>query len=204
MTLFLRSRGLLWSVPGALVAVAVAAYLAHLLESQTMFGPMDRVPAVVLGALMGAVLLAPGMHRVDDEVEGAAPRPMRRVELALIMGSVATVAAAAVVAIPLAPWERGGLELARDLVGLAGLGLVGGSVTGSRLAWLLPIGWMAASYLAVTRQYDDAAHLAPVGWLMFPATWVVTWWVAGLLFLIGLAAHSWGGFIPRPRRHLLR
>lgn len=125
-------------------------------------------------------------------------------ELSLTFALVFGGALLAVLVIPLQPLERGGLELARDLLGLAGLALLAGAVIGSRLAWVLPLALTALSYFTVARNYEQAPSQVWTGWLMFPATWPATWIVAAALALAGVAAYAWGGFIPRPRRHPLR
>lgn len=199
--LYLRARGLTWVLPTSVVAVLGAAYFAHWLQTRPGFGPMERVPASVLGALAAAVIAAPGWHRVDDEVEGSAPRPCRVTELLLTVALVALVAAIAVIAVPDHPWLRGGAELARNIVGLSGLALLAGAVLGARLAWVLPFVWASGSYFAVTQDYELNPAQAWMGWLMFPAGSGPTWVVACGLLAVGLAAFSWGGFVPLPRCH---
>ena len=201
LALYARARGLTWVVPTTVLAVAGAAYFASWLLARPAFGPMERVPASVLGALAVAVVAAPGWHRVDDEVEGSVPRPRRRTELLLTLALVTAAAGLAVIAVPDHPSMRGGAELARNILGLSGLALVAGAVLGARLAWVLPFAWAAGSYFAVTRAYAEQPGHAWVGWLMFPATYPATWVVAGGLLTAGLAAYAWGGFVPLPRRH---
>jgi len=201
MTHYVRARGLGWAMPTAVAAVLGAAHVANWLESKPAFEHPDRIPAIVLGALTAAILVAPGHHRTDDEVEGSVPRPTRGAELALTAALVVAVAVVAILVVPLHPAERGGLELARDILGLAGLALLGGSLAGARLAWVLPFAWSVGSYFAVTRDYDRLSHQAIPGWLMFPAHVETTWAVAGTLFVAGLGAYGWGGFVPLPRRH---
>lgn len=60
---------------------------------------------------------------------------------------VLAVGRVSVAAVPLARTERGGLELAGHVVGLAGLALL----CEARLAWILPRLWAPASYFVVTR-----------------------------------------------------
>lgn len=200
---YLRARGLSWAAPGTVLAVLLGAYFAHWLEAKPQFGHQERIPAIVLGALLAAVLAAPGHHRVDDELEGSTPRPTCSGVVPHLCARVrwGTVGGAGD---PLQPLERGGLELARDLLGLAGLALLAGAVIGSRLAWVLPLALTALSYFTVARNYEQAPSQVWTGWLMFPATWPATWIVAAALALAGVAAYAWGGFIPRPRRHPLR
>jgi hypothetical protein len=200
MTSYLRARGLLWSLPVALLALAAAAWFGHWLEAKPQFDHLSRVPAVVLGGLAAAVLVAPGWHRVEDEVEGSAARPTRTVELSITACLLTISALVATVASPLVPLERGGLETARDVLGLGGLALLAGAVLGSRLAWSLPFVWASVSYFAVTREYDGGVQSA-IGWLMFPGTFATTWFVAVGLLVAGFAAYAWGGFTPLPRRH---
>lgn len=201
MLRYLRARGIAWSLPVSIGLLLFAAYFGHWLEAQPNFDRLARVPAVVLGGLTGAVIVAPGWHRVDDEVEGSVPRPRLEVELLVTLALVAIGAFVATLAMPLLALERGGLEMARDLIGLSGLGLIGAAIAGSRLAWVLPFCWAVGSYFSVTRVYREHPEAAVPGWLMFPATYTVTWVVALTLLAVGLIAFGWGGFVPRPRMH---
>ena len=67
MLRYLRARGIAWSLPVSIGLLLFAAYFGHWLEAQPNFDRLARVPAVVLGGLTGAVIVAPGWHRVDDE-----------------------------------------------------------------------------------------------------------------------------------------
>ena len=112
MTHYVRARGLGWAMPTAVAAVLGAAHVANWLESKPAFEHPDRIPAIVLGALTAAILVAPGHHRTDDEVEGSVPRPTRGAELALTAALVVAVAVVAILVVPLHPAERGGLDWA--------------------------------------------------------------------------------------------
>ncbi len=204
LLLHARARGLLWSAPGMLVAVAAGAWCAHALESQRRFDVYDRVPAVVLTGLVASFLATSCLHVADEELDGAAARPSRASALGLLLGLVALGAATALVLLRVAPFERGGAELLRNLIGLTGLGLLGSAAAGHALGWVLPFLWTGISYLGVPRDYAAHPDAAVLGWLMFPATWPATWATAAGLLLTGLAAYSWAGFAPRPRRHPLR
>lgn len=198
---YARARGLVWSVPFGLCTVLAGAYFAHWLAARPNFDHLDRIPAVVLGGLGAAILVAPGWHRIEDEIEGSTPRPASWMELTLTAVLIAGTAGTAMAALPQIALERGGMELARDILGLSGLALLGGSIGGSRLAWVLPFLWSAASYFGVTRLYSENPHQAALGWLMFPATYPATWLIACGLLILGFAAYQWGGFMPLPRRH---
>lgn len=201
IALLARSRGLTWSAPGMIAAVAAGATCAHLLERQPRFDEYDRVPAVVLAGLVSSLLALSCLHTADDNLDGAAPRLTRASTLGLVVGLVCLGAVTAVLLLPTAPFERGGAELARNLVGLTGLGLLGAAFTGNGLGWLVPFTWTSICYLGVPRDYRAHPDQAGWGWLMFPATWPITWAVAAALLLAGIATYAWAGFLPRPRRH---
>lgn len=204
LLLFARARGLTWAAPGVVLAVAAGAWGAHALESQRHFDHYDRVPAVVIGALGASFFVCSCLNTADDELDSATTRPNRPTVLALVLGLAGLGVVVSLVLIPVAPFERGGPELARNLVGLTGLGLLGSSLTGPATGWIAPFLWTGVSYFGVPRNYTDHPHEAWWGWLMFPATWPATWVTAtGLLFL-GLSAFAWAGFPPRPRAHPLR
>ncbi|MBA2695342.1 MAG: hypothetical protein H0U62_05745 [Actinobacteria bacterium] len=204
LVLLARARGLTWSVPGVVAVVGIGAWCAHALESQSRFDEYDRVPAVVLAGLVASFLAISCLHTADEELDGATPRPSRAAVLGLVVGLVALGGVAALVFLPLAPFERGGAELARNLVGLTGLGLLAGAVGGQAVGWAAPFVWTGISYFGVPRDYRNHPDRASWGWLLFPASWPATWVVAGGLLLAGLVAYAWAGFQPRPRRHPLR
>ena len=198
--LLARARGLTWSLPGMLAIVATGAWCAQALESQRRFDAYDRVPAVVLAGLAASFLAVSCLHAADDELDGATPRPTQATTLGLVVGLVLLGAVTALLLLQEAPLERGGAELARNVIGLTGLGLFGLVLAGHALGWVVPFIWTGISYFGVPRNYTSHPNDASWGWLMFPATWPTTWAVAAALFVAGLAAYSWAGFTPRPRR----
>ncbi|MEI2712999.1 MAG: hypothetical protein V9G04_06800 [Nocardioides sp.] len=203
MTRWVRMRGLWWSWPSALAAVVGSAWFANWVRDWAHDDHLGRVPAVVLGGLAVAVLLAPGAY-VQHEVDGSAGRPSVRADLAVVVGGVVVCCLLAWALLPELALERGGLEMARNALGLSGLGLLCGAAVGPQLGWMLPFLWVSVSYLTVPREYDLHPHLAAPGWLMYPATWDVTWVVAFGLLTVGTLAHVWAGHPPRPRGHPLR
>lgn len=202
--LLAQARGLTWSAPGIIAVTAAGAGCAHLLESQPRFDEYDRVPAVVLAGLVASFLTISCLHTADDELDGATPRLTRATTLGLVAGLVTLGTVAALLLLPTAPLERGGAELARNLIGLTGLGLLGSALAGHALGWLAPFTWTGICYLGVPRNYTAHPDQAAWGWLMFPATWTATWVMATALLMTGLAAYAWAGFSPRPHRHPLR
>lgn len=204
MLLLARARGLTWSPPSMVAVVATGAWCAQALESQRRFDTYDRVPAVVLAGLAASFLAVSCLHAADDELHGATPRPTRATTLGLVVGLVLLGAVTALLLLQKAPLERGGAELARNLIGLTGLGLLGSALAGHAVGWIAPFIWTGISYFGVPRDYRSHPGEVSWGWLMFPATWPTTWVVATGLLVTGLAAYSWAGFTPRPRRHPLR
>lgn len=204
LILLARARGLTWSIPALLAVIGIGAWCAHALESQQRFDEFDRAPAVVLAALTASFLTISCLHTADEELDGATPRLTRAAILGLVMGLVALGGLAALICLPLAPLERGGAELARNLVGLTGLGLLSGAVGRPAVGWTAPFVWTGISYFGVPKDFQNHPDQATWGWLLFPASYPTTWVVAGALLLAGLALYAWAGFQPRPRRHPLR
>ena len=204
MITYARARGLTWAIPVAMIASALAAWGAWFIESRRTFDHFGRIPAVAVGALVVAIVATSILHRTDEQIEGSNPRPTPATELATVLGIAVLGAGLAVVLIPLEPLERGGLEMVRNIVGLTGLALIGASVGGARLGWLLPFSYLSISYFSVARVHQDHPSQAIPGWVMFPATWTTTWIVAIALLVLGVLAHCYLGGIPRPRRHPLR
>jgi len=174
------------------------------LESQRRFDVYDRVPAVVLAALVASFLALSCLHTADDELDEGTPRPTRAATIGLVAGLVLLGGLTALASIPLEPWQRGGAELARNLIGLTGLGLIGAAIAGQAVGWTLPFLWTGISYFGVPRNYWQHPGEASWGWLMFPASWSATWLVAAGLLAVGLTTYYRTGFLPRPRRHPLR
>lgn len=203
-TRHLRARGLLWAAPAAILAIVLASVAATWIAERPYFDHTGRVPAVTLGALVVAILATSTLARTDEQVEGSTPRPTPLAELATVLAIVAVSAALAVIALPVHPLERGGIELARNLAGLTGLALIGAALTGPRLGWLVPFIYTATSYFTVTRTYNSDPSQAVPGWIMFPATWQITHLTAATLLTLGIAAWSLVGTTPRPTRHPLR
>ena len=199
-----RARGLTWAVPSVLASAMLAGVAANWLESRTWTDHLGRVPAVVLGGLAVAVLVVGVLHRTDEEIEGSVARPDRGLELGAVAGLTLLGGAVAVVWIDGWQLERGGLELVRNAAGLTGLALLGAALAGARSGWVLPFAYATVAYLGVTRDYDRDQWQATVGWLMFPATDVVSWMSAGTLLIAGLAGWLRWGYAPRPRWHHLR
>lgn len=204
LILLARARGLVWSTPALLAVIGVGAWCANALESQRRFDEFDRVPAVVLAALAASLLTVSCLHTADEELDGTTPRLPRPAVLGLVIGLLALGGLTALICLPLAPLERGGAELARNLVGLTGLGLLGAAIGKPAVGWTLPFVWTGISYFGVPKEFQNHPDQAAWGWLLFPATYPVTWVVAGVLLLTGLLLYAWAGFQPRPLRHPLR
>lgn len=204
LTLLVRARGLTWSIPALLAVVGVGAWCAYALESQQRFDESDRVPAVVLSALAASFLTINCLSTADEELDGATPRLSRATILGLVTGLVALAAITAVICLPVKPFERGGAELARNVAGLTGLGLLGAAIARPALGWTVPFVWTGISYFGVPKVFQAHPDQAAWGWLLFPASYPVTWVVAGALLLSGLLVYAWAGFQPRPLRHPFR
>ena len=87
MTRWVRMRGLWWSWPSALAAVVGSAWFANWVRDWAHHSHLARVPAVVLGGLAVAALLAPGAY-AQHEFRCSAGRPSSRAAPACVGGAV--------------------------------------------------------------------------------------------------------------------
>jgi hypothetical protein len=77
------------------------------------------------------------------------------------------------------------LVLARNVIGMTGIGLLTSLVTGGLLAWTLPLGYMAFAQYALLE-----AWRSPWTWPARPPADRGAWICASVVFAVGLAAFT--------------
>lgn len=201
MRLLIRSRQMHWSALLLIAVVVATTVAADWLADTRNLGPESRVPVVTLGALLCAMIAGALLITADDDLEASTSRPPRTAIAAAAVAVAAILAVSLAVLIRYEPINRGGIEAARNVVGLIGLALISAALAGNRLAWLLPFGYLSIVYFTAPRQYDENPTWSLVCWLMYPARFGETFLVAAALFLLGLLSYLTSGRPPLPTWH---
>jgi hypothetical protein len=183
--LHLRSR----RVPVALFALALlgGALRAVLHWHLTSGGALDQQGPMVLEA-GAAVLIAMTTHSPFGEAERATGRwlPYLRLGAALALTGIAI--GALQLGVTGASLPGGVLMLARNVIGITGIGLLAALVTGGLLAWILPLGYVGFAEYALNEAWRN-----PWTWPVRPPADRGAWICAGLVFAVGLAAVTFRG-----------
>jgi hypothetical protein len=178
--LHLRSR----RAPAAVLTLAVcAAALRAVVHWQLSSGGAleQQTPMIIEGA--AAVVIAVTTHGPFGEVERAAGRwlPYLRLGAALALTGVAI--ALLQLGVTGASLNGGVLVLARNVIGIAGVGLLTSLVTGGLLAWIPQLGYVAFAEYALNQAWRN-----PWTWPVRPPTDRGAWICAVLVFAVGLLA----------------
>jgi hypothetical protein len=184
--LHLRSR----RVPGAVLALAVCggALRAVLYWHLTPAGGAlsQQVPMII--AAGAAVVITVTTHSPFGEAERATGRwlPVLRLGAVLALTGIAIgLLQLGVTGVGLA---GGVLILARNVIGITGIGLLTSLVTGGLLAWILPLGYLGFAEYALVEAWRN-----PWTWPVRPPTDRGAWICAALVFAVGLVAFSLRG-----------
>ena len=176
-------------VPAALLALAlVGGALRAMLHWHLMSGggPAQQDPMVFdAGA---AVLIAMTTHSPFGEAERATGRwlPYLRLGAALALTGIAI--GALQLGVTGASLPGGVLVLARNVIGITGIGLLASLVTGGLLAWIPPLGYLGFAEYALTEAWRN-----PWTWPVRPPADRGAWICAVLVFAVGLAAVTFRG-----------
>jgi hypothetical protein len=183
--LHLRSR----RVPAAVLALAVcgAALRAVVHWQLTSGGGLTRQTPMILDAA-AAVVIAVTTHGPFGEAERATGRwlPCLRLGSALAMTGVAI--GLLQLGVTGASLNGGFLVLARNVIGITGIGLLASLVTGGLLAWIPQLGYVAFAEYAL-----NEAWRSPWTWPVRPSTDRGAWICAVLVFAVGLGAFTLRG-----------
>lgn len=183
--LFLRSRLAGWGVLGLGVVSGVFAIWG-------IYQPSDEtsVIALVAAPLTMAVVIVSTTYAPFGETEWTASRPLRPLRFGQLVGMLVVATAGLLAAAPLWPEEGGSLMLARNLLGIVGIGLIVALPLGTSLAWIGPA---LAAFLALFVNEEDISQK--------PLTLVWTWpvrmssdtgavLIALLLLVAGMIAYA--------------
>jgi hypothetical protein len=153
----------------------------------TSGGPLAQQSPMIIEAGAAAVI-AITTHSPFGEAERTAGRwlPCLRLGAALALTGIAIGALQLGVtgAFLNGPAVPGGvLTLARNVIGIAGIGLLASLVTGGLLAWIPPLGYLGLAEYALTGAWRN-----PWTWPARPPADRGAWICAALVFAVGLAA----------------
>jgi hypothetical protein len=184
--LYLRSR----RAPGAVLALAVcaAALMAVLRWHLNLNGSAGAQEIPMIIAAGAAVVITVTTHSPFGEAERATGRwlPVLRLGAALALTGVAIgLLQLGVTGVGL---TGGVMQLARNVIGITGIGLLTSLVTGGLLAWILPLGYLGFAEYALIEAWRN-----PWTWPARPPTDRGAWICAALVFAVGLGAFTLRG-----------
>jgi hypothetical protein len=183
--LHLRSR----RVPAALLALAVCGAALRAVQQWHLMsgGALDQQGPMVIEA-GAAMVVAMTTHGPFGETERAAGRwlPCLRLGAALALTGIAI--GALQLGVAGAGLPGGVLVLARNVIGITGIGLLAAPFTGGLLAWLPPV-----AYLGFAEYALNAAWRNPGTWPVRPPADRGAWICAALVFAVGLVAFTLRG-----------
>ena len=183
--LHLRSR----RMPSALIALALGGgALRAVLHWHLMSGGVLSQQGPMVIETGAAVVIAVTTHSPFGEAERAAGRwlPYLRLGAALALTGIAI--GALQLGVTGASLPGGVLVLARNVIGITGIGLLASLVTGGLLAWIPPLGYLGFAEYAL-----NAAWRNPWTWPVRPPADRGAWICAVLVFAVGLAAVTFRG-----------
>jgi hypothetical protein len=178
--LHLRSR----RVPTAVLALAVCgAALRAVLHWHLMSGGVLAQQGPMVIECGAAVLIAMTTHSPFGEAEKATGRwlPYLRLGGALALTGIAI--GALQLGVTGAGLPGGVLILARNVIGVAGIGLVASLFTGGLLAWIPAFAYLGFAEFALNAKWNN-----PWTWPVRPPDDRGAWICAALVFAVGVAA----------------
>jgi hypothetical protein len=174
-------------VPAAVLALAVCGgVLGAALRLQWTFHTghfAQELPMIVEGG--AAAVLVITTHSPFGEAERTASRwlPYLRFGTALAMTGMAI--GILQLGVTGASLDGGVLVMARNVLGVTGIGLLCSLVTGGLLAWILPMGYIAFAEYALLQSWTN-----PWTWPVRPPADQGAWLCACAVFAVGLAAFT--------------
>jgi hypothetical protein len=178
--LHLRSR----RVPGALLGLAAcAAALRAIWHWHLMTGGAYAQQGPMVLEAGAAALLAITTHGPFGEAERATGRWLPYLRLGAALALTGAAIGVLQLGVTGASLPGGVLILARNVIGIAGIGLLSSVVTGGLLAWVLPLAYLGFAEYALTQAWRN-----PWTWPVRPPADRGAWICAALVFAAGLAA----------------
>jgi hypothetical protein len=177
--LYARSR----RVPAAVVALAVCGgVLRAALNWHWAIGSgleAQQIPLIIETGAVAAIVVT--SHGPFGEPERATGRWLPCLRLVTAIGLTGLAILALGVGAAGENLNEGILVLARNVIGITGIGLLTSLVTGGLLAWTLPLGYMAFCQYALLE-----AWRAPWTWPVRPPSDRGAWIAACVVYAVGL------------------
>ncbi|MCW2502524.1 MAG: putative secreted protein [Actinomycetia bacterium] len=181
--LYARSR----QVPAGILVVLLGTAGVWALAQAT---DLDRAKGAALALVASAGVLAAGLRGQDPELDRTASFSWipRRAGHVLLIGVAAGLAVLARQAIgeDFAPVGF----VARDSLGMLGLGALGAAVLGGQVAWTVPFLWFSVALFA---PLGPEARYQALTWLLQPSGTPVATWTAIILGVTGTAIYALAG-----------
>jgi hypothetical protein len=178
--LHLRSR----RAPAAVLALAVCgAALRAVLHWQLTSGgaTAQQIPMIIEGG--AAVVIAVTTHSPFGEAERATGRWLPFLRPGAVLALTGVAIGLLQLGVAGASLNDGILVLARNVIGITGIGLLTSLVTGGLLAWILPLSYVGFAEYALAEDWRN-----PWTWPARPPTDRGAWICAVLVFAVGLGA----------------
>ena len=192
--LYAHSRRVL----GAVVALAVCAgVLRAALNWHWAIGSgleAQQIPLIIETGAAAAIAVT--SHGPFGEPERATGRWLPYLRLATALALTGLAIGVLQLAVTGASLNEGFAVLARNVLGLTGIGLATSLATGGLLAWTLPLGYLAFAQYALLQ-----AWRSPWLWPVRPPADRGAWICAGLVFAAGLLAFTVRGPRTSPADH---
>lgn len=187
--LHLRSR----RVPRAVLAIAVCGgVLRAALHWHWLFSTgtvAQQFPMIIEGG--AAAVLAITMHSPFGEAERATGRWLPYLRLGTALAVTGVAIGILQLSVTGASLNDGILVLARNVLGITGIGVLTSLFTGGLLAWILPMAYLAFAEYALLESWTS-----PWAWPVRPSGDRGAWLCACLAFAVGLAAFTLRGAKP--------
>jgi hypothetical protein len=183
--LHLRSR----RAPVAVLALAACAVaLRAVLHWQPTPGgaAAQQIPMIIAGG--AAVVIAVTTHSPFGEAERTTGRWLPYLRLGVVLALTGVAIGLLQLGATGASLNGGVLTLARNVIGITGIGLLASLVTGGLLAWILPLGYVGFAEYALAEAWRN-----PWTWPVRPPTDRGAWICAALVFAVGLVAFALRG-----------
>ena len=181
--MYARSRRVL----GAVVALAVCAgVLRAALNWHWAIGSgleAQQIPLIIETGAAAAIAVT--SHGPFGEPERATGRWLPYLRLATALALTGLAIGVLQLAVTGASLNEGFAVLARNVLGLTGIGLATSLATGGLLAWTLPLGYLAFAQYALLQVWRS-----PWLWPVRPPADRGAWICAGLVFAAGLLAFT--------------
>jgi hypothetical protein len=181
--LHLRSR----RAPAAVLALAVCgAVLRAAVAYHWTFntGPLaQQVPMIIEAGAAAVVVMT--THSPFGEPERVAGRWLPYLRFGTVLALTGLAIGALQLAVTGANLNLGILQLARNVIGITGIGLLCSLVTGGLLAWILPMAYTLFAEYALVEFWRN-----PWTWPVRPPADRGAWICASVVFAVGLLAFT--------------